>query len=57
MDRDLLLRGGLLIDGAGTVACHWRAVRAAGHAEKVREKLRALRAGGPARGGGGPDGR
>lgn len=44
-----VIRSTVLIDGAGTVACHWRAVRAAGHAEKVREKLRALRAGGPAR--------
>ena len=39
-----VIRSTVLIDGAGTVVHHWRAVRAAGHAEKVREKLRTLRA-------------
>ena len=39
-----VIRSTVLIDGAGAVAHHWRAVRAAGHAEKVREKLRTLRA-------------
>ena len=38
-----VIRSTVLIDAAGTVAHHWRAVRAAGHAEKVREKLRTLR--------------
>lgn len=38
-----VIRSTVLIDPAGTVAHHWRAVRAAGHAEKVREKLRTLR--------------
>ena len=39
-----VIRSTVLIDAAGAVAHHWRAVRAAGHAEKVREKLRTLRA-------------
>ena len=40
-----VIRSTVLIDGAGKVAHHWRSVRAAGHAGKVREKLEALRGG------------
>lgn len=40
-----VIRSTALIDGAGKVAHHWRSVRAAGHAGKVREKLAALRGG------------
>lgn len=38
-------RSTVLIDPAGKVAHHWANVRAKGHAEKVREKLAALRDG------------
>lgn len=38
-----VIRSTVLIDAAGTVVHHWRTVRAAGHAAKVREKLEALR--------------
>lgn len=38
-----VIRSTVLIDGAGQVAHHWRSVRAAGHAGKVRERLEALR--------------
>jgi len=36
-------RSTVLIDPGGAVAWHWRSVKAAGHAEKVREKLTELR--------------
>ena len=32
-------RSTVIIDPAGTVAHHWRAVKAAGHADKVQEKV------------------
>ena len=35
-------RSTVVIDPAGRVAHHWRAVKAAGHADKVREKLAKL---------------
>ena len=38
-----VIRSTVLIDDRGRVAHHWRAVRTAGHAEKVRERLIALR--------------
>ena len=38
-----VIRSTVLIDGSGTVVHHWRTVRAAGHAAKVRERLEALR--------------
>ena len=38
-----VIRSTVLIDAGGTVVHHWRTVRAAGHAAKVREKLEALR--------------
>jgi len=41
-----VLRSTALIDPAGKVAWHWPKVRAKGHAERVAEKLRELRAGG-----------
>ena len=40
-----VIRSTVLIDDRGRVAHHWRAVRAAGHADKVRERLIALRDG------------
>jgi peroxiredoxin Q/BCP len=40
-----VIRSTVLIDDRGRVAHHWRAVRAAGHAEKVRERLIVLRDG------------
>ena len=40
-----VIRSTVLIDDRGRVAHHWRAVKAAGHAEKVRERLRTLREG------------
>lgn len=40
-----VIRSTVLIDDRGRVAHHWRAVKAAGHAEKVRERLGALRDG------------
>lgn len=39
-----VIRSTVLIDPDGRVAHHWRRVRAAGHAEKVRERLGELRA-------------
>ena len=39
-----VIRSTVLIDDQGTVVHHWRNVRAAGHAAKVRDKLAALRA-------------
>ena len=39
-----VIRSTVLIDGGGKVVHHWRKVRAAGHAAKVRERLAALRA-------------
>ena len=41
-------RSTVLIDPAGRVAHHWRAVKTAGHADKVREKLAELAARGAA---------
>ena len=38
-----VIRSTVLIDDAGKVVHHWRSVRAAGHAGKVRERLEALR--------------
>ena len=38
-----LIRSTVLIDPQGKVAFHWPNVKAAGHAEKVREKLAELR--------------
>ena len=38
-----VIRSTVLIDPKGVVAHHWAKVRAAGHAEAVREKLEALR--------------
>ena len=38
-----VIRSTVLIDDKGRVAHHWRAVRVAGHAEKVRERLMGLR--------------
>ncbi|MEW6072864.1 MAG: thioredoxin-dependent thiol peroxidase [Planctomycetota bacterium] len=38
-------RSTVLVDPAGKVAHHWASVKAAGHAEAVREKLAALRDG------------
>jgi thioredoxin-dependent peroxiredoxin len=38
-----VIRSTLLIDPRGKVAYHWPNVKAAGHAEKVREKLAELR--------------
>ena len=37
-----VIRSTALIDPAGKLAYHWPAVKAAGHAEKVREKLAEL---------------
>ena len=37
-------RSTVLIDPSGRVAYHWRAVKAAGHAERVRQKLAELSA-------------
>ena len=39
-----VLRSTVLIDPEGKVAHHWKNVKAAGHAEQVREKLEALQA-------------
>jgi len=39
-----VIRSTVLIDPAGKVAHHWRAVKAQGHAEKVRQRLEELRA-------------
>jgi peroxiredoxin Q/BCP len=36
-------RSTVLIDPDGKVAHHWKTVKAAGHADKVKEKLEALR--------------
>jgi peroxiredoxin Q/BCP len=38
-----VIRSTVLIDPSGRVAHHWPSVKAAGHAEKVREKLAELR--------------
>ncbi len=38
-----VIRSTVLIDDSGNVAHHWRTVRAAGHAAKVRDKLEAVR--------------
>lgn len=38
-----VIRSTVLIDPEGRVAHHWKRVRAAGHAAKVRERLEALR--------------
>jgi thioredoxin-dependent peroxiredoxin len=38
-----VIRSTVLIDPSGKIAYHWRKVKAAGHAEKVAERLRALR--------------
>ena len=38
-----VIRSTVLIDPEGNVAFHWPNVKAAGHAEKVREKLAELR--------------
>jgi peroxiredoxin Q/BCP len=38
-----VIRSTVLIDPQGKVGCHWPNVKAAGHAEKVRETLVALR--------------
>lgn len=40
-----VVRSTVLIDPRGKVAFHWPSVKAAGHAEKVREKLAELRKG------------
>ena len=40
-----VIRSTVLIDPKGKVAFHWPNVKAAGHAEKVREKLAELRNG------------
>ncbi len=40
-----VIRSTVLIDPLGQVAFHWPSVKAAGHAEKVREKLAELRKG------------
>jgi len=39
-----VIRSTVLIDPRGKVAFHWASVKAAGHAEQVREKLAELRA-------------
>lgn len=39
-----VIRSTVIIDPAGRVAHHWPTVRAAGHAEQVREKLAELQA-------------
>lgn len=41
-----VIRSTVLIDDTGVVAHHWRSVRTAGHAGKVRERLAALRSSG-----------
>jgi thioredoxin-dependent peroxiredoxin len=38
-----VIRCTVLIDPSGRVAYHWRSVKAAGHADKVRQKLAELR--------------
>ena len=38
-----VIRSTVLIDPEGKVAHHWPRVKAAGHAEQVREKLEELR--------------
>lgn len=38
-----VIRSTVLIDPAGKVAHHWKSVKAAGHAAKVKEKLEQLR--------------
>ncbi len=38
-----VIRSTVIIDPHGLLAHHWRKVKAAGHAEKVREKLRELK--------------
>ncbi|HHN73884.1 MAG TPA: peroxiredoxin [Acidobacteria bacterium] len=40
-----VIRSTLIIDPQGKVAHHWKKVRVAGHAEKVRERLAALQSG------------
>lgn len=40
-----VIRSTVLIDPTGQVAHHWKNVRAAGHAEQVRQKLEALQTG------------
>ena len=42
--RQGVIRSTVLIDPKGKVAHHWKNVRAAGHAEKVRQKLEELAA-------------
>src|SRR5688572_12787066 len=42
---DGVIRSTVLIDPEGRIAHHWPKVKAAGHAEEVREKLRELRSG------------
>lgn len=42
--RQGVIRSTVIIDPQGRVAHHWKRVQAKGHAEKVREKLEALRA-------------
>lgn len=39
-----VIRSTVILDPAGKVAHHWKKVRAAGHAEQVREKLAELQA-------------
>ena len=39
-----VIRSTVIIDPEGKIAWHWKSVRAAGHAEKVREKLEELQA-------------
>lgn len=40
-----VIRSTAIIDPKGKIAWHWKTVRAAGHAEKVRQKLEELQAG------------
>ena len=41
-----VIRSTAIIDPKGKIAWHWKTVRAAGHAEKVRQKLEELQAAG-----------
>lgn len=40
--KEGVIRSTVLIDPKGKVAHHWKRVKAAGHAQKVREKIEAL---------------
>lgn len=42
--REGVIRSTVIIDPAGKIAHHWKRVKAAGHAEKVQQKIEELRA-------------